>query len=102
MTMKELCSKFLSLLRYVPYIFDENKKIQCFLSCLPLMFKKRIEYDNLKNLEEAMRKENLCYDQNKNKKENIPNWKLKDVTNLIRKKKNTKFYKNTRNNYRGY
>jgi len=26
-TMKELCSKFLSLLRYVPYIVDEKPKI---------------------------------------------------------------------------
>ena len=67
MTMKELCSKFLSLLRYVPYIIDEKLKIQHFLSCLPLMFKERIKYDNPKSLEEAMRKENLCYDQNENK-----------------------------------
>ena len=28
--------------------------------------------------------------------------KLKDVTTLIRKKKNTKFYKNTRNNCQGF
>ena len=65
--MKELCTKFLSLLHYVPYIIDENQKIQCFLGCLPLMFKERIEYDNLKTLEEAMSKANLFYDQNKNK-----------------------------------
>ena len=37
--MKELRSKFLSLLRYVPYIIDENPKIQRFLSCLPLVSK---------------------------------------------------------------
>ena len=67
MTMKELCSKFLSLLRYVPYIIDENPKIQHFLSCFPIMFKEQIEYDNPKMLEEVMRKEKLCYDQNKNK-----------------------------------
>ena len=71
MTMKELCSKFMSLLHYVPYIIDEKPKIKRFLSCLPIMFKKRIEYDNPKTLEEAMRKENLCYDQNKNKRENV-------------------------------
>ena len=39
MTMKEICSKFPSLLHYVPYIIDEKLKIQCFLSCLPIMFK---------------------------------------------------------------
>ena len=56
MTMKELCSKFLILLLYVPYIIDEKPKIQWFLSCIPLMFKERIEYDNPKTLKEAMRK----------------------------------------------
>ena len=39
MSMKELSSKFLSLLRYVPYIIDEKPKIQRFLSCLPTSFK---------------------------------------------------------------
>ena len=68
MTMKELYSKFLSLLHYVPYIIDEKPKMQWFLSCFPIMFKEGIEYDNPKTLEEAMRKENLCYDQNKNKR----------------------------------
>ena len=75
MTMKELCSKFLSLLRYVLYIIDEKPKIQWFLSCFPIMFKEQIEYDYPEMLEEAMRKENLCYDQNKNKTESIPAWK---------------------------
>jgi len=77
MTMKELCSKFLSLLRYVSYIVDEKPKIQCFLSCLPLKYKEIIEYDNPKTLEEIMRKANFCYDQNKNRKDNVPNWKGK-------------------------
>ena len=61
--MKELCRKFLILLRYVPYIIDEKPKIQRFISFFPLMFKEQIEYDNPKTLEEAMRKENFCYDQ---------------------------------------
>jgi len=69
MTMKELCNKFLSLLRYVPYLVDENPKIQRFLSCLPVVFKDIIEYDNPKTLEEAMRKANFCYDESKNKRE---------------------------------
>ena len=49
MSMKELSSKFLSLLRYVPYIIDEKPNIQRFLSCLPTSFKNRIEFDNPKN-----------------------------------------------------
>ena len=59
MNMKKLCSKCLRLLCYVPYIIDGKPKIQHFVSCLPLMFMERIEYDNPKTLEEAMRKENL-------------------------------------------
>ena len=75
--MKELSSRFLILLHYVPYIIDEKQKNQHFFSFLPLMFKERIEYDNPKNLEEAVRKTNFCYDQNKNKRERIHNWKNK-------------------------
>ena len=77
MTMKELCSNFLSLLRCLPYIIDEKTKIQSFLSCFPIMFKERIEYGDLKMLEEVRRKEFFCYDQNKNKRESVPTWKTK-------------------------
>ena len=64
MNMKELNNKFLSLLQYVPYIVDEKPKVHRFLSCLPFHNKDRIEYDNPKTLEEAMRKANFCYEQN--------------------------------------
>ena len=87
MTMKELCNKFLSLLCYVPYIIDEKPKIQCFLSCLPLMFKERIEYDNPIILEEAMRKEIFCYDQNKKNEKVYLFGKIKDVKVLKIKRK---------------
>ena len=76
MSIKELRIKFLSLLRYVPYIIDEKPKIQRFLSCLPTSFKDRIEFDNPKNLEEAMRKADFCYEWSK-KWESLPNWKTK-------------------------
>ena len=66
------------------------------------MFKERIEYDNPKMLEEVMRKENFCYDQHKNKRESIRNWKNKKHESFGQKKKGTKFYKNSGNNYRGY
>ena len=59
MSMKDLSSKFLSLLRYVPYIIDEKPKIQRFVSCLPTRFKDRIEFDNPKTLEEAIRKDDI-------------------------------------------
>ena len=102
MAMKELYSKFLGLLHCVPYIIDEKPKIQWFLSFFPIMFKERIEYDDLKMLEEAMRKENFCYDQNKNKWENIPAWKNKMTNNFDPRNKKNKFRKNIGNNYRGY
>ena len=102
MTMKEICSKFLSLLRYVPYIIDEKPKIQRFLSCLPLMFKERIEYENPKTLEEVMQKENFCFDQNKNKRESIPVWKNQRPGNFDSKGKQNKFHKNRGNNHKGY
>ena len=72
MSMKKLRSKFLSLLRYLPYIIDKKPKIQWFLRCLPDSFKDRIEFDNPKTLEEAMRKGEFCYEQGK-KRESIPN-----------------------------
>ena len=65
MSMKELSSKFLSLLRYVPYIIDENPKIQRFFSCLSTSFKGKIEFDNPKTLEEVVRKVDFYYEQSK-------------------------------------
>ena len=86
MNMRELNSKFLSVLRCVPYIVDEKPKVQRFLSCLPFHIKDRIEYDNPKTLEEAMRKANLCYEQN-HKKESMSNWKAKRSNNFEQKMK---------------
>ena len=96
--MKELSSKFLSLLQYVPYIINENPKIHRFLSCLPLTFKDIIEYENPKTLEEAMRKENLCYEQSKNKKECVSNWKGKRTNYFEQRRKGFKSNRNFRNN----
>ena len=80
--MKELNSKFLSLLRYVPYIVDDKKpKVQWFLRCLPFHIKDIIEYDNAKILEEAMRKANFFYEQNR-KRESMSNWKVKRSNNF--------------------
>ena len=93
MTMKELCSKFLSLLCYVPYIIDEKLRIQHFLSCLPLMFKERIKYENMKSLEETMRNTNFCYDQNKENDKVYLNGKIKYVKVLKIKSKVQNFIK---------
>ena len=85
MNMKELNSKFLSLLRYVPYIVDEKPKVQRFLSCLPYHIKDKIEYENPKTLEEEMIKASLCYEHNR-KKESMTNWKAKRNNNFEQKK----------------
>ena len=85
--MKDLNSKFLSLLRYVPYLVDEKPKVQRFLSCLPYHIKDMIEYDNPKTLEEAMRKANFCFEKNQ-KKESMANWKAKKNNNHYDQKKN--------------
>jgi hypothetical protein len=52
---------------------DEKPKIQHFLSCLPASYKDRIEFDNPKTLEEAMRKDKLCFEQYKTRNENAKN-----------------------------
>ena len=94
MNMKELNNKFLNLLRYVPYLVEEKPKIQRYLSCLPFNIKDRIEYDNPKTLEEAMRKATLCYDTNR-KREGISNWKSHKPSNFELKKKNFRFSGNS-------
>ena len=108
MSMKELSIKFLSLLRYVPYIIDENLKIQLFLRCFSTRFKNIIEFDNPKTLEEKMRKANFSYEQCKNR-EIIPNQKNKRESNFDHKRKyfkpNKSFENNSqnfsKNNYQG-
>ena len=95
--MKELCSKFLSLLHYVPYLIDEEPREQRFLSCLPFTFKDRIEYDNPKTLEEAMRKANFYYEQSKHRRDNTPNWKTKRGGNSDFKEKNSNYRRDFRN-----
>ena len=49
-------SKFLELLRYVPYLTKEKTKIQRFICGLPIAFKDRIEFDETRSLEEAIKK----------------------------------------------
>ena len=62
MTMEELINKFLDLLRFVPYIKEEKVKVQSFLSCKPQAYKDIIEFDNLKTLDEVLRKARLCFE----------------------------------------
>ena len=69
LTIDEFVTKFTNLLRYVPYIREEKEKVQRFLNCLPTMYKQKIEFDNPKTMDEAVRKARLCYQQFKGKAE---------------------------------
>ena len=70
----------------MPDIVDDKPKVQQFLSCLPFHIRDIIEYDNPRTLEEAMRKANFCYEQNR-KRENMPNWKIKRPNNNLESRK---------------
>ena len=100
--MKELSSKFLSLLRYVPYIIDDKPKIQSFLSCFPTSFKDIIEFHNPNTLEEATRKSNFYYEQSKNKKVSKPNRKNKRTSNFDQRRKGFKPNKSFGNNSQNF
>lgn len=50
MTDDEYASRFLELLRYVPYLKDEKAKIQIFINGLPKTYKDRIEFHELYHL----------------------------------------------------
>lgn len=66
-TMDEFINRFTSLLRYVPYIKEEKAKVQRFVSSLPSYIRERIEFENPRTMDEAIRKARICYQQNKQK-----------------------------------
>ena len=69
MTDDEYTNTFLALLRYVPYLKEEKAKVQRFFSGLPVAYKDKIEFDEPRSLEEAIRKLKHCYEQSKSKVE---------------------------------
>eukprot|EP00253_Pinus_taeda_P033189 PITA_33189 len=66
-TMDEFINRFTSLLRYVPYIKEEKAKVQRFVSSLPAYIRERIEFDNPRTMDEAIRKARIYYQQSKQK-----------------------------------
>eukprot|EP00253_Pinus_taeda_P012006 PITA_12006 len=60
-SMDEFINRFTSLLRYVPYIKEEKAKVQRFVSSLPAYIRERIEFDNPRTMDEAIRKARICY-----------------------------------------
>ena len=55
----------MELLRYVKYIKYDKVKIQCFLSGLLQSYKNKIDFDEPRNLEEAIGKAKYWYDKKK-------------------------------------
>jgi len=51
MTDAEYTSRFLELLRHVPYLMEDKADIQRFISGFLVPFKDRIEFDEPKSLE---------------------------------------------------
>eukprot|EP00253_Pinus_taeda_P002210 PITA_02210 len=66
-TMDEFINRFTSLLRYVPDIKEEKSKVQIFVSSLPAYIRERIEFDNPRTMDEAIRKARIWYQQSKQK-----------------------------------
>eukprot|EP00253_Pinus_taeda_P019959 PITA_19959 len=77
MTEEEYTTKFLELLRYVPYLTNEKTIGQRFVSGFPLTFRDRIEYAKPRSLEEVIGKLKHCYEKSKRKNESQQGWKGK-------------------------
>jgi hypothetical protein len=54
LTIEEYVSRFLELLRYVPYIKAEKAKVQRFISGLPKDYQNMIEFDEPRTLEDTI------------------------------------------------
>jgi len=67
MTDYEYTSRFLELLRYVPYLKKEKAKAKRFISRFPVAYKDQIKFDEPRLLEEAIQKLNHCYEQSQSK-----------------------------------
>ena len=62
-TMDEFLNMFISLQRYVSYLWEEKDKIQHFISFLPEAYQDMMEFVRLKTMKETIKKLKLCYSQ---------------------------------------
>jgi len=67
MIYEEYNSRFLELLRYVPYLKHKKTKIQIFMSGSPVSFRDMIEFDEPISLEEAIWKLKNYYEKSKHR-----------------------------------
>lgn len=68
-SMDKFITKFTSLLRYFPYIWEEKVKVQHFVSILPIFIKEILEFDNPQLMDEAIWKACICYQRMRQKGE---------------------------------
>jgi hypothetical protein len=65
MTIDEYERRFLELLKYFSFMKYEKIKIYRYLSGFPSFISGKVEYNDLKTLEETIRKDKFLYDQHK-------------------------------------
>ena len=80
MKVEEYTTKFQELLRYVPYLKDENAKIQRFTNRFQVAFKDQIDFDEPRSLEEAIKMLKNCYEKSKRKPKFKHGWKGNEKT----------------------
>jgi len=61
----EYTTKFLEMLRYVPYLKEEKEKIQSYVNGLSQSFKDIIEFDEPMSLEDAIQNLKHYYEQSR-------------------------------------
>jgi hypothetical protein len=96
MTMNEYENMFYELLKYEDFIKDEKVKIQRFLSGLPSLYSYKIQYDNPRTLEEAIKRENNIYEKSRGRPvfQKTSNDKMNGKKDKIHKGLKGPFFKN--------
>jgi hypothetical protein len=100
LTIEEYVSRFLELLRYVPYIKAEKAKVQRFISGLPKDYQNRIEFDEPKTLEDTIRKVRYCHEQPGHRTKPREGWKQKNSSGFQKKGFKSPRFKNYKKNSR--
>jgi hypothetical protein len=96
MSMDEYKKRLFELLKYADFIKDDKLKLQRFLSGLSHFYSDKIQYDNPKTLEEAIRRENHLYEHRRGRPVFQKSWNDKIKGKKDRRKKSFKapFFKN--------
>jgi len=91
---EEYITRFLELLRYVPYLKDYKAKFQLFISRFPMSFKDRIKFYEPQTLDDATNKFKHYCEQEKRSPDFIGDWKLEGSGKYKKKWHKRVIYKN--------